>query len=459
MRDTAMWAFWRRVWYGSGFMLFWLGVAALIFMLYFYEAPQCFDGRMNGDETGIDCGGSCVRICSSDVIPPNIRWVQSFKVRDGQYNAVAYIENMNQAAGTQALPYTFSLYDSEGLIAERSGMSVLPPDSIYPVFEGPIQTNGRVPTNTFIDIGEPEIWLPVTQGRGQFPIVNRTLTNADSKPRLEVQLSNSALVEARDVEVVATIFDVRGNALTSSRTFVEQFSPRATQDIVFTWPEPIAKTMRSCEVPTDVVLAIDLSGSMNNDQANPPEPITSVLSAAAAFVDRLDNEEDQVGIVTFATEAEVYTTLTSDSARVQEMIQALNIAPGEETGSTNTGDAFVRVLEELDSPRHNASARKVAVILTDGLATAPDEEPEEYARTQAEALKDAEVEVYAIGLGNAVNMDFVRSVATDSSYAYQALSRAQVDQIYRDITGAICEDGAAIIDVIPKTGTNFTPLR
>jgi hypothetical protein len=54
-------------------------------------------------------------------------------------------------------------------------------------------------------------------------------------------------------------------------------------------------------------------------------------------------------------------------------------------------------------------------------------------------------------------MDFVRSIASPDM-AYQALSRSQIDAIYRAITGAICEDGAAIIDVVPKTDSNFPNL-
>lgn len=453
-----MWAFWRRLWYGAGFGLFWLGVFTLIYFVYFHEPANCFDGRQNGAEAGVDCGGSCVRICAFQVAEPTIRWVQSFRVRDGQYNAVAYIENTNREAATPELPYTFSLYDDQGLITETDGTTILPPDSVYPIFAGPIRTDGREPTKTFIELGDAQMWIPASSGRNQFTVVDRSLSGADARPRLDAAVINNALTPAEDVEVVATIFDARGNALTSSRTFVEYFEPQTEQDIVFTWPEPIAKTLRSCEVPTDVVMAIDLSGSMNNDQAEPPEPITSVVEAAEAFASRL-KERDQASVVTFATEAVINTTLTNNISSVANTISSLSIDPEEETGSTNTGDAFVRALEELESPRHNPDARKVMVILTDGLATAPDEEPEEYAKEMAQALKDSGVEVYAIGLGQEVNMEFVNEVASGRNYAFQALSRNQVDRIYQDITGAICEDGPAVIDIIPKTGASFESLR
>jgi len=451
------WAFWRRVQYGSVFGAFWVGVFFMLYMGIFYVPPSCFDGSFNGDERGVDCGGSCTRICAFDVATPTVKWVRSFAVTSSQYNAVAYVENTNQTAASPAVPYTLSLYDAEGLIAERTGTTILPPDSVYPIFEARIQTNGRVPTQTFLELGEVEMWVPATAGREQFTVNSRTLTGADSTPRLEANITNNALTPAENVEVVATIFDARGNALTASRTFIDLFAARGTETAVFTWPEPIAKTVRSCEVPTDVVLAIDLSGSMNNDGGEPPQPISSVLAAAQSFASRL-RSQDQAALVTFATDAMLVSPLSNNLTALAGTISALSIDPEEERGSTNTGDALMKTAEELASVRHNEAARKVAVLLTDGLATAPDEEPEAYAVTAAAALKAAGVNVFTIGLGNDVNMDFVRQLASTESQAYAALSAGQIDGIYKRITADICEDGAAVIEIIPKTTASFAEL-
>lgn len=399
-----------------------------------------------------------MRICSFEVTPPTVLWAESFEVVGDQYNAVAYIENRNKVAASPKVEYVFQLYDGNELIAERSGNTILPPYSEYPIFEARISTNGRKPTRTELTLKEPEIWQPATMGRDQFTVNDRRLYDADGRPRLEAIIANNELYEAKEAEIIATIFDSRGNPLTASRTFVDNFAPRSQEEVIFTWPRPIAKTIRSCEVPTDIVLAIDLSGSMNNDGGNPPEPISSVLKAAEAFASRLQSG-DQAALVTFATDAIVKQTLTGDVAGVAATVAKLAIDPKEETGSTNTGEALHRALDEMSSDRHSNEARKVLVLLTDGLATAPDEEPEEYALSAASAVKANDIIVYAIGLGKEVNMDFVRQVASSPSQAYQALSTSEIDNIYRTITGDICEDGAAVIDIVPKTTASFTPLR
>lgn len=170
MRTTRFWALKRQLIYGTFFALIGLLFLAYIYMSYFYQAPNCFDNLQNFDETGIDCGGSCVRICPFDASQPNVKWARSFKVTEGQYNAVAYVENSNRLAASPAVNYTFSLYDEAGLILERSGTTILPPDSVYPIFEGRIMTGSRIPTRTFLDIEPPELWQPATAGREQFTI-------------------------------------------------------------------------------------------------------------------------------------------------------------------------------------------------------------------------------------------------------------------------------------------------
>jgi Mg-chelatase subunit ChlD len=448
------WAFWRRTQYVAIFSVFLLLLGSGAYFGFFYEPANCFDGRKNGEERGVDCGGKCARVCALDVRAPTVLWSRAFRVTDGQYNAVAYIENTNQNVGSPEVRYTFELYDRDGLITTKSGTTVLPPDSVYPIFEGRINTGDRIPTQAQIVLEDPELWLPATAGREQFVVEGRELVNADSGPRLNAQITNTALTEAKNVEIVATIFDTRGNALTASRTIVPIFGSRTTENVVFTWPEPIAKTVRSCEVPTDVVLAIDLSGSMNDDGGNPPEPITSVLHAAEAFIDRL-NPKDQAGIVTYASTAATPQSLTNVRATVREVVGGLTISPQAETGSTNTGDALIAANTEINSARHNPDARKVVVLLTDGLATSGGQNPEKHARDAAAALKATNTELFTIGLGGNVHEAFLKEIASGEKYYFRAATAETVDQIYRSVTDAICEDGAAVIEIIPKTGTNF----
>lgn len=459
-RPTRWWAFWRRFQYGAGVLMFFSVFGIGYYYANFYESPTCFDGRANGGERGVDCGGNCVRICAADVQPLRVVWAKSFEVTPGQYNAVAYIDNPNQVAATPEVGYTLELYNDSRLVAQRSGTTIIPPNSEYPVFEGRIFTDNREPvTETRLIIDSSDIWLPASIGRDQFRSIDIELLGADVRPRLNVEVENTELSGATDVEVVATIFNEVGEPVTASQTFIDSISARSTENIVFTWPNPIAKTVRSCIIPTDVVLGIDLSGSMNNDGDNPPQPVTDALAAAAIFANSLQ-EGDQIGVVTFATRAETTTSLTDLHGAVANAIASLEIAPAEEVGFTNTIQALEQAQAELNSNRHSEDARRVLVLLTDGLPTAAGDEPViENAVTTAKQLAEDGIEVYSIGLGDNVDADFIRQIASDQSNAYFAPNSADLQSIYAEITSSLCESGPTRIDVIAKTETNFAPLR
>lgn len=452
--NTNQWAFRRKLSIVLVLLAFFTLVAVWIYFAFVYEAPSCFDNEKNNGEAGIDCGGDCVRICAFQVIPPKVKWVKAFKIIDGQYNVVAYIENQNLHASTPEMDYTITLSDASGVIAERSGTTILPPDNTYPIFEGRVKTFNRVPTDVSIQLSEPELWLPVEEVREQFTLVDRgEIVGADSAPRLQSAIRNNGLVMAEDVEVVTTIFNSLGEALTASRTFVDLPSEEVT-DVIFTWPEPIAKTVRSCEVPTDVILAIDLSGSMNNEGGVPPEPLASVKRAAESFVSRL-GVTDRVGVITFATGGEMVVPLSPQPATIAANIAQLDIDPEEETGSTNSGAAMDLATQEFATERHNPDARRVLVLLTDGLTNEPEPEPEAYALERAAVLKESGVELFTIGLGADVNEEFLRNMATSPDTYFRTISTSQIDSIYRSITEAICEEGAARVDVLPKSDINF----
>ena len=461
MDNFRWWAFWRRLVYGSGFLVFWLAVGTASYYIFYNEPATCFDNELNGNESGVDCGGDCVRICTADVLPPQVAWAESFETAPGQYNAVAYIENRNTLAGTPKVNYTFTFKDDRGaVIAQRSGSTVLPPNSSYPVFEGRIFTSNQEIAETELTIDRADLWQPATSNSGQFATVDVNLMNVDVKPRLDVKMQNNSVLGVSDVEVVATIFNDLGEPVAASQTFVENFAPSDTQDVVFTWPNSIAKTVRSCTIPTDVVLGIDLSGSMNNDQDSPPQPVTDALLAAGSFVEKM-GKLDQIGVVTFATEAALVQPLTDLHSGAVDVVKNLTIAAESETGFTNTSDAIQTATVELSSERHNESARRAFVILTDGLPTDEGDQtdPEVAAIAAARTLSDSGADVYAIGLGTNVNQQFIRALASAEAHAYLAPSSGDLTQIYDEITASLCEVGPTKIEVIAKTPTSFTPLR
>lgn len=477
MSKFRKWAFWRRVYYGVGFLVTVVLVTGTVYRVYFYVPGNCFDNTVNASERGVDCGGKCVRICATDVIMPRIIWTESFEIVEGQYNAVAYVENSNQVAATPELTYTLQLFSGTELVAERKGKTVLPPNSIYPIFEGRIETNGKKVTQTKLTLEPPELWIPASAGREQFEVSNVNLSGADARPRLDAVIKNIELTAAEQVEVVATLFNDAGKPITASQTFIDRLAQRSSKDIVFTWPNSIAKTVRSCEVPSDVVLVLDRSGSMAADGGTPPEPLESAKTAAQSFVDLL-GPKDQVGYISYATipTTPMEQSLTADIRIVRQAIK--NTAMGSEgVQYTNMGEAFKSATAELLSGRHRADARKVIVFMTDGDVTRPvnpdtgltdREYAANFAREQALLAKKENITVYTIGFGDffkatqgdvSRDTSLIKDLATEPAHYYEAPTLAELEAVYKEIAIALCESGTSKIEVIAKTPTNFAPLR
>src|SRR5258706_15176144 len=79
-----------------------LGVVVLVGLpiyFLFYRAPTCSDLKMNGDETGVDCGGSCQLLCSTQSLPLLMKGdPRVLMVATSTYEVVALVENANNSA-------------------------------------------------------------------------------------------------------------------------------------------------------------------------------------------------------------------------------------------------------------------------------------------------------------------------------------------------------------------------
>ena len=70
-------------------------IGAPLFFL-FYRAPTCSDKKQNGDETGVDCGGSCQLLCTAESLPLILKGdPRVLAVKDNAFEIVALIENSN----------------------------------------------------------------------------------------------------------------------------------------------------------------------------------------------------------------------------------------------------------------------------------------------------------------------------------------------------------------------------
>jgi len=437
--------------YILGFLTPIVVIVVLAIFFWWYEESTCFDGKQNGDEIGVDCGGSCQLLCGGQALDPVILWSRAFETYEGVYNLVAYVENPNVASEVVYAPYTFKVFGvNNDVIAERRGVTGIPQRESFVVFEGTVRTE-TPPSRVSFEFTDDLEWEKGDMRVEDIEVMGTILTGTDSMPRIKAILKNNTLDYLKEVEVSVVVFDNNNNAIQSSRTLVDDFNPGEQRDIVFTWPSAFDAGTEVCIAPVDVMLVIDRSGSMNDDGLNPPEPLTAVKEAARTFVSRITGS-DRLGVVSFATEATLESSLVSGVLATQEAIKNIVIGQNENIQHTNIFEGLQVAFNELVS---NDTRDDVIIMLTDGIASRPiDESDPDFAVNQAKIkaneIKGQGVVLYTIGLGESVDADFLKELASGEEYYYGTVESEDLSAIYEQIATAICKKGPNIIQVIPR---------
>ena len=439
---------------GLGFFV--VTVLSISGYLYFYEAPSCSDNKQNQNETGVDCGGVCTRICAVDTKALTLEWVRLFKIRDGIYSAVARVSNPSVDSIARDVPYTFTLKDASGKeVSKRSGTVFVPARDTFVVFEGTITSSGNPESVSFQFDKEPE-WVRSTYTQPKLAIIDKQLSDIEKSPRLIATVSNQSIVDVNNITLSSLIYDDQGNAVQVSQTYIEKIKAGATEKATFTWPQPISLKSRICESPVDTALVIDRSGSMEYLGTTPPQPLTDVKEAAKLFVSEL-SKFDQATVVSFANEASnpIDAFLSSNLSSIQDAILNISITPPAKTQNTNLGDGILKASEELESSRHRPKSGKIMVVLTDGVSTRPikvgdTKYPESFALANATDAKAKGTRIFTIGLGKDLNQEFLKNVASAPGDFYLAPTATQLESIYHDIGTKMCERKPTSLEIIPS---------
>lgn len=148
--------------------------------------------------------------------------------------------------------------------------------------------------------------------------------------------------------------------------------------------------------PLDVVLVIDVSGSMaTRDASNGKSLLDYAKQAGESFRNTLMNMNpgSRIGLVSFSDNAGIMCDLVGlhDQNTLVSSINRMSAS-----GSTNTGDGYVKAIELLRRSG-SQSHRKVVIMITDGLANTGIGDPIRYCIDSGEQCAQDST-VYTIGL-------------------------------------------------------------
>lgn len=158
-------------------------------------------------------------------------------------------------------------------------------------------------------------------------------------------------------------------------------------------PQWIGKAIEIPQSGRDLMLAVDLSGSMQikdfESNGQKVDRLTVSKMVAGDFIDR--RKGDRIGLILFGTQAYLQTPLTFDTSTVKELLKEAEI--GLAGKDTAIGDAIGMAVKQLrDSPQTS----RVLILLTDGVNNAGELSPEK----AAEIASHEHLKVHTIGLGS-----------------------------------------------------------
>ena len=152
-------------------------------------------------------------------------------------------------------------------------------------------------------------------------------------------------------------------------------------------PQDVEQNVRTNTEGIDIMLAIDVSGSMLARDFK-PDRITAAKEVAGSFI--ADRYGDRIGLVAFAGEAFTQSPLTTDQSTLQTLLA--RIRSGLIEDGTAIGNGLATAINRL---RESDAKSKVIILLTDGVNNRGEIAP----RTAAEIAKAQGIRVYTIGVG------------------------------------------------------------
>lgn len=180
-------------------------------------------------------------------------------------------------------------------------------------------------------------------------------------------------------------------------------------------PEPVA-------TPIDIALVIDCSGSMYGDK------LSDAKKAAIRFLDDID-PSFRVGLVSFQTQAKLEMTLTEDFSKLSQAINNLS------AGGGNNDEGAIAIAR--DQVLVNSQNMKVLVLLADG-------RPADMGAMLREAdhAKQQDIQLIAIGVGDDVDSDLLKQVASTPEDYYFVEESVHLESTFTTIASRLVTESS-----------------
>ena len=230
------WARRRKLIYAIIVLILLVLIIGVPSFLIFYKAPTCFDGKQNGGEKGVDCGGKCEKLCQTEFLSPSVSWTRMEKISNGIYNVAAYIVNPNNLGEAKDVPYKVTLFDNFGSkIVSKNGTVTIPAHRNTLAFSSLVDAGKITPVKALFEFTSAPLWSKANDKLASLTILGKDYTEQENSSALQVNLYNESLSDLKNISVYAILYDRLGNTIGFSKTIVDEIKAKSSAIAPFTW--------------------------------------------------------------------------------------------------------------------------------------------------------------------------------------------------------------------------------
>lgn len=291
--------------------------------------------------------------------------------------------------------------------AHSLGMISISPDGEEYINSFIIKKNTKIPAsntkpfNLRTRAKDNELEVYVLQGEFKRPLDN-TIINKYVISKIERTSPPNSVIEVTYEYTANGVIEVSAVQKETGKKLPIKIEP-VPEDM--SWSDLSPKdNMTGGEMPSvDVVLAIDLSGSMSG------EPTRKAMKAMDDFVKQMDCDYTRIGIIAFADNTKVILQPTDDFKAVHNTISRLEKV---DVGICNGAEPFTSAYGVLNGGfMKKESDIKYIVVLTDGCWSNTSN-----AISAAKKCHKSGIEVMALGFGSA-DYTFLKKIASIDEFA------------------------------------------
>ncbi|XP_031561366.1 vitrin-like [Actinia tenebrosa] len=187
------------------------------------------------------------------------------------------------------------------------------------------------------------------------------------------------------------------------------------------------KCQPKCYTQLELGFVIDGSHSINVEDSQNFARFLQFVKNIVSYFD-VGPTMTRVGVVTYSNNAHVQMTFGSHKY-LKSTLKAISEIPFRGSG-TKTGQGLIAAQAQLFS-KSRSKVRKALVVLTDGQSS-------DDATGPAKALKNAGVEVFAIGVGNAFWKQELMDIASDGRHIFTSGFKS-LKAIENTVKNMICD--------------------